>query len=116
MLIMVSLLRLAYESQGQKVFDSYFTSIWCVIITMTTVGYGDVYSISTFGRVISILNAFWGAFIISCLVASMGRIFDLSDNQKKALNEIKAREERRQKEDTRYDTISDEEDLDERQE
>ena len=67
--------RIYYESQGQKVFDSYITSIWCVIITMTTVGYGDVFAVSPYGRMISILNALWGAFIISMLVASIGQIF-----------------------------------------
>jgi len=72
--------RIAYESSGQKVFDSYFTSIWNVVITMTTVGYGDITSISVFGRLISMLNAIWGAFIISLLVASIGKIFELSEN------------------------------------
>jgi len=69
--------RIYYQSQGQIVFDSYFTAIWCVVITMTTVGYGDVYAVSPFGRVISIINALWGAFIISMLVASIGKIFEL---------------------------------------
>ena len=55
---------------------------------MTTVGYGDVYAVSPFGRVISIINALWGAFIISLLVASIGKIFELSENQKKAIAEI----------------------------
>lgn len=55
---------------------------------MTTVGYGDVYAVSPFGRVISIINALWGAFIISLLVASIGKIFELSENQKKAIIEI----------------------------
>ena len=64
------------------------TAIWCVVITMTTVGYGDIFAISPFGRIISIINALWGAFIISMLVASIGKIFELSDNQKKAITEI----------------------------
>jgi hypothetical protein len=55
---------------------------------MTTVGYGDVYAVSTYGRLISILNALWGAFIISLLVASIGRILELGENQKKAITEI----------------------------
>jgi hypothetical protein len=55
---------------------------------MTTVGYGDVFAVSPFGRVISIINALWGAFIISLLVASIGKIFELSENQKKAIAEI----------------------------
>jgi len=71
-----------------KVFDSYLTAMWCVVITMTTVGYGDVYAVSPFGRYISIINALWGAFIISMLVASIGKVFDMSENQKKAIVEI----------------------------
>lgn len=69
-------------------FDSYGTAIWCVIITMTTVGYGDVYAVSPFGRIISIINALWGAFVISLLVSSIGRIFELSEGQKKAIAQI----------------------------
>jgi voltage-gated potassium channel len=81
--------RIAYNNSGQKVFDSYFTSIWNVVITMTTVGYGDIASISVFGRLISMINAIWGAFIISMLVASIGKIFTPTDNQAKAIEEIK---------------------------
>jgi potassium intermediate/small conductance calcium-activated channel subfamily N protein 2 len=84
--------RIAYQSQGQRVFDSYFTSIWNVMITMTTVGYGDTFSISIFGRIISMLNAIWGAFIISLLVASIGTVFALTPEQKLAIEEIKAKE------------------------
>ena len=84
--------RIAYESQGQKVFDSYFTSIWNVIITMTTVGYGDIAAVSDYGRMISILNALWGAFIISLLVASIGRVFELNDHELQVIQEIQGRE------------------------
>ena len=62
--------------------------MWCVVITMTTVGYGDVFAVSPFGRVISIINALWGAFVISMLVASIGTVFDLNEQQKKAIVEI----------------------------
>ena len=55
---------------------------------MTTVGYGDVAAVSPFGRMISIINALWGAFIISLLVASIDKIFKLSEKQKEALAEI----------------------------
>jgi hypothetical protein len=55
---------------------------------MTTVGYGDVYAVSPFGRIISIVNALWGAFVISLLVASIGKIFELSERQKQAIAEI----------------------------
>lgn len=55
---------------------------------MTTVGYGDVSAVSHFGRMISIVNALWGAFIISLLVASIDKIFELSEPQKHAIAEI----------------------------
>ncbi len=69
-------------------FDDYTTAIWGVIITMTTVGYGDVVAVSPFGRIISIINALWGAFVISLLVGSIASILTLSDAQKKAVCEI----------------------------
>ena len=47
---------------------------------MTTVGYGDVYSISIYGRIVSTLNAVWGTFIISLLVAAMSRIFQIGES------------------------------------
>lgn len=55
---------------------------------MTTVGYGDVYAVSPFGRLISIINALWGAFVISLLVGSISGIFNLNDQQKKAVADI----------------------------
>ena len=76
-------------------FDSYFSSVWNVIITMTTVGYGDIAAISDYGRVISILIDLWGAFIISLLVASIGRIFELNDGQARAIQEIKEKEKKK---------------------
>lgn len=80
--------RLYYNECGQILFDHYFTSIWCVIITMTTVGYGDVFAVSTIGRCVSIVNALWGAFVIGLLVSSIQDLKELSDNQKKAVAEI----------------------------
>ena len=55
---------------------------------MTTVGYGDTTAVSNYGRVVSTINALWGAFIISMLMASIGKIFDLSEGQKHAIVEI----------------------------
>ncbi len=55
---------------------------------MTTVGYGDVFAASTFGRAVSMINAIWGAFIISLFVAFIGKTFDLSMAEKHAISEI----------------------------
>jgi len=58
------------------------------VITITTVGYGDLVAFSYFGRVIIMMTAFWGAFLISLLIFSVGKIFELTRNQKKAMHHL----------------------------
>ena len=70
-------------------FDSYFNSVWCTIITLTTVGYGDIAPGTIPGRVIAMITALWGAFLISLLVVTVSSVFDLSNNQKMALRHIR---------------------------
>ncbi len=65
------------DDNSNLTFDSFFTSVWCVVITMTTVGYGDTYAVSDFGRYVSILNAIWGQFILALMMALIGRMFEL---------------------------------------
>lgn len=67
-----------YLAIEQRNFDNYFDSIWCVIITMTTVGYGDTYPVTIFGRLVGIFCALWGTFIISLLIIVATEIFALS--------------------------------------
>lgn len=55
---------------------------------MTTVGYGDVFAVTPLGHCVSILNALCGTFIISVLVSSIGKVFELNDKQKLVVNEI----------------------------
>ena len=61
-------------------FDHYFNSIWVVIITLTTVGYGDIAPSTLPGRVVAMIIALWGAFLISLLVVTTSSIFELSHN------------------------------------
>jgi len=57
--------------------DRYFNSIWCVIITMTTVGYGDMAPSTDFGRLVAMMTALWGTFLISIVVVTVGSVFKL---------------------------------------
>ena len=65
-------------SVGTLTWESYFASIWCVIITMATVGYGDFVPNTVFGRIVAMLVAIWGTFLISLLILSVGNIFNLN--------------------------------------
>jgi hypothetical protein len=71
-----------------QAMDSLFNSLWCVVITMTTVGYGDIAPTTTPGRCVAMIVALYGAFLISLLVATMSSFIELNQNQKMALRHI----------------------------
>ena len=45
--------------------------MWCTIITMATVGYGDFYPATHLGRCIGVIACLWGNFIVSIMVVSL---------------------------------------------
>ena len=57
--------------------DHYFTSMWLTLITLTTVGYGDIPPCTFFGRIILMCVALWGAFIMSLITVMLQAIFSL---------------------------------------
>ena len=73
------------EVSGQD-FDSLWNCCWNVVITMTTVGYGDIYPKSVFGRVIGIIICFWGVFITSFFVVTITNMLQFSPCEDKAYN------------------------------
>jgi len=77
-----------YHALNEKIFDDYFTAIWVIVITMTTVGFGDVVAYSQFGRLIVMITAFWGTFLISLLIVSVSKIFELTRKQRKAMHHL----------------------------
>jgi voltage-gated potassium channel len=78
-----------FESQAQpEVFASVFHSLWWALVTLTTVGYGDVYPVTVGGRIFTGLLMLIGVGVVavpSGLVAS-------------ALTQSLAQEKRRQDE------------------
>jgi hypothetical protein len=58
---------------------------------MTTVGYGDVYAVTTFGRITSLIIAITGTIMISLLVATMSTKLQLLPHETKVLNDIQER-------------------------
>jgi hypothetical protein len=58
-------------------FNVIWNSIWCIAITMATIGYGDIAPSTHFGRFVAILCTFWGAFAFSMLVVALERMVNL---------------------------------------
>jgi hypothetical protein len=51
-----------------RAMDNYFTAVWVSIITVTTVGYGDIAPCTTPGRIIGISIALSGSFMMAILI------------------------------------------------
>lgn len=66
-------------------FNIFQNCIWCVLVTMTTVGYGDYYPSTNLGRLIIIITAVVGNIIISLIIVSMQNIFMFTENERKVL-------------------------------
>ena len=70
-------------------FNIFQNCVWCVSVTMTTVGYGDYYPVTNLGRLIMIITAIVGNIIISLIIVSMQRKFEFSENEQKVnLNNV----------------------------
>ena len=61
-------------------------TIWNVIITMTTVGFGDIYPKTMMGRVIGVIVALWGLFLVSIFTVTLSNLFTFTQGEKKAFD------------------------------
>ena len=48
-----------------ETFENFFEAIYWAMVSLTTVGYGDIYPVTTAGRVVTMLSSFVGIAIIA---------------------------------------------------
>jgi hypothetical protein len=70
-----------WAEQGQLPFSNIWTSVWYVVISMSTVGYGGIVASTFPGRVLAIIAILFGAFILSLIVSVIAAGFELNDDQ-----------------------------------
>lgn len=58
--------------------------IWFVINSMTTVGYGEFYPVSTFGRIVGVVVCLWGVFLVSIFVVTLNKLLEFSKAETKS--------------------------------
>jgi hypothetical protein len=74
------------EAKGEfQVLYSYVNLIWYVFITITTVGYGDIYVKATMSRFIMYAFGLWGMISLSMTIATFMNLLDLDENEKRFL-------------------------------
>ena len=50
---------------GPQSFDNYFEAVYWATVSLTTMGYGDIYPVSTAGRIITMLSSILGIAVIA---------------------------------------------------
>jgi len=74
-----------YEDGSENPNNSIFTCFWLMIITITTVGYGDISPITLQGKLVAVLAMIFGIIYTAMPLAIVGSFFfDAYDKQKKA--------------------------------
>ena len=87
-----------YQTQAKNLSEQndlayLLNCIWLIIITMVTVGYGDEFPRSHFGRIVIIIASILGMLLVSIIIVSLGNLIEFTDEEKKAyslLNKMKA--------------------------
>ena len=46
-------------------FETYFDAVYWATVSLTTVGYGDIYPVSALGRVITMISSVFGIAIVA---------------------------------------------------
>lgn len=68
-------------------FSSFADAIWWVIVTITTVGYGDKYPHSFLGRVIAVILMFLGIGVVSGVTAKFSDLL-IGSSRRRELGEV----------------------------
>ena len=88
-----------FEREVDENFANITTAMWNVIITLTTVGYGDYFPKTNFGRFVGVITAFWGVFFVSLFVVALTNTLELEDAEVRSftlLRRLFVREQLRQ--------------------
>lgn len=92
-LIVSSTLVYFFEAEGQpQQFGSIPRTLWWSIVTLTTVGYGDVYPVTVPGRILAGMTAISGVALIAVPTGILAAAFSDVFQKQRAVEEAAARD------------------------
>ncbi len=64
-------------------FPTFFDAVYWATISLTTVGYGDLYAVSTVGRIVTMISSVFGIAIIALPsgVITAGYLSEINKNE-----------------------------------
>ena len=84
------------DNGNEQNYDYVWNSMWLVVITMCTVGYGDFFPRTHIGRFIIVIACFYGIFLISMMVVTLTESSEFTKSESRAfeiLSRLKRKEE-----------------------
>jgi voltage-gated potassium channel len=72
-------------------FEGLGDGLWWAVVTLTTVGYGDFFPVTTAGRFVAVLLMFGGLALLGTIAGSLAALFEKEDEA--AVAEHEARED-----------------------
>ena len=85
--------KLSGNTDNTNNYMQYINCFWNVLVTMTTVGYGDYYPISILGRFVGFIIALSGTVIVALNINFFQSTTELGDDEKRTLDFILRLEE-----------------------
>jgi voltage-gated potassium channel len=85
LLVVAATLMYTAEKEAQpKIFTSIPAAMWWAAVTLTTVGYGDMYPITVIGKIMGAITAMLGIgmFALPCAILGAGFIEEIEQNKK----------------------------------
>ena len=74
-----------FERPTDLDFQSYRNCVWVVFVTFATVGYGDVYPTTDFGRVIAVIACLLAQLNLALLILGVANYFTMNETERKVL-------------------------------
>ncbi|MEQ9423424.1 MAG: NAD-binding protein [Cyclobacteriaceae bacterium] len=85
--ILISLLIWYEKDSHQSAITDYTQAIWYSVVTLTTVGYGDLYPMTVYGRVIGFIFVIVSLGLYGIMISQFGNIMaTIRENKKRGYN------------------------------